>query len=169
MLGASVLPGPFPMSPPRIPSLPGLSSSCCPRLFSPRHPVGQAQRTGCERCMRLAAEAELSRACAALVSPPLLSTADSVLAALRAKHPRAQPVRPALLALGPPARALVPDIFLCGCSGCCAAGPTGMRPSALVMGMRSQPTSPWSCSCLCPHLGRGVFAPLSIQVPLCCC
>ena len=36
------------------------------------------------RCMRLAAEGELSRACAALVAPPMLSDDDGVHSALRA-------------------------------------------------------------------------------------
>ena len=56
------------------------------------------------RCCSLAAEGELSRACAALVDPQPLEVDDAVLDKLRAKHP------PALASMGPPARGLVPDL-----------------------------------------------------------
>lgn len=62
------------------------------------------------RCRQLAAEGELSRACAALVAPPLIRHSPGVMDTLRAKHPRAQPARAALLPLGPPARTDVLDI-----------------------------------------------------------
>ena len=48
------------------------------------------------RCCSLAAEGELSRACAALTSPPLLNNTGAVAAKLQEKHPRAAPARPAL-------------------------------------------------------------------------
>ena len=102
-----------------------------------RHPADdqdaeQAARQA--RCKSLAAEGELSRACAALLSPPLLANTDGVLAKLRAKHPQCPPARPGLVPLGPPAQHHVPDLsveqvltaarsFRRGS----AAGPTGLR------------------------------------------
>ena len=56
-----------------------------------------------ERCKALAAEGELSRACSALVSPPLLGEDEEVSAKLRAKHPQCPPARPGMVPLGPPA------------------------------------------------------------------
>ena len=49
------------------------------------------------RCKALASERDLSRACAALVDPPLLAESPEVAAAaLQDKHPRAPPARPGL-------------------------------------------------------------------------
>ena len=86
------------------------------------------------RCMALAAEGELSRACASLVDPLLLEKKAVVLAALRAKHPTAAPARPSLLGSGPCPAGSTPDFsvedvvraarsFRCGS----AAGPSGLR------------------------------------------
>ena len=106
------------------------------------------------RCMRLAAEGELSRACAALVAPPMLSDDDGVHSALRAKHPRAHPARPSLVQLGPPSPALVPDISAEDVVAAVrsfrgsAPGPTGLRGDHLrealqsAHGTRSLPTLP---------------------------
>ena len=62
------------------------------------------------RCKALASEGDLSRACAALVDPPLLPDLAEVANALRAKHPPAAPARPGLQSLGPSSRADVPEI-----------------------------------------------------------
>ena len=81
-----------------------------------------------------AAEGELSRACAALVSPPLLDNTTDVVSKLQAKHPRAAPARPALVALGLPALAAVPELAvedviqaIRSFSRGSGAGPTGLR------------------------------------------
>ena len=86
------------------------------------------------RCRQLAAEGELSRACAALVAPPLIQHSPGVMDKLRAKHPRAQPALAALLPLGPPARTDVPDIAAADVVAAVrsfrrgsAAGPSGLR------------------------------------------
>ena len=86
------------------------------------------------RCCALAAEGELSRACAALTSPPLLNNTGDVVAKLQAKHPRAAPARPALVALGLPALAAVPELgvedvarAIRSFSRGSAAGPSGLR------------------------------------------
>ena len=87
------------------------------------------------RCKALASEGELSRACNALLNPPLLCPADEgVLPKMRAKHPSSQPALPGLVPLGPPPQSQVPDItthevltaarsFRRGS----AAGPSGLR------------------------------------------
>ena len=86
------------------------------------------------RCLRLAGEGEMSRACAALVSPPLLDDTAEIATKLRAKHPQAPPAMPAMLPLGPPSQTSVPDLsvqdvlaavksFPRGSAG----GPTGLR------------------------------------------
>ena len=62
------------------------------------------------RCCALAGEEELSRACSALVEPEALVIDDEVVAKLRRKHPQAPPARPALASMGPPSRAVVPDL-----------------------------------------------------------
>ena len=86
------------------------------------------------RCCALASDGELSRACAALATPPLLSKNAGVLQKLREKHPRAGPARPALVPLGPPNQAAVPDITgehlrraIQTWSRSSAPGPTGLR------------------------------------------
>lgn len=86
------------------------------------------------RCCALAGEGELSRACAALVAPPLLNHDAHTVTKLRGKHPQAAPARPALVPLGPPSTADVPDITaeqirraIQGWSRSSAAGPTGLR------------------------------------------
>ena len=86
------------------------------------------------RCCGLASEGEFSRACAALVSPPLLDNTDDVAVKLQAKHPRATPARPALVALGPPPLPAVPELgvedvvhAIRSFSRGSAAGPTGLR------------------------------------------
>ena len=87
-----------------------------------------------ERCKAFAAEGELSRACSALVSPPLLGEDEEVSAKLCAKHPQCPPARPGMVPLGPPAHQQVPDLpvdqvlaaarsFRRGS----AAGPSGLR------------------------------------------
>ena len=90
------------------------------------------------RCRQLAAEGELSRACAALVAPALVRHSPGVMDKLRAKHPRAQPARAALLPLGPPARTDVPDIAAADVVAAVrsfrrgsAAGPSGLRDDHL--------------------------------------
>ena len=86
------------------------------------------------RCISLAGEGELSRACAALVDPPLLAESTEVLNSLRAKHPHASPARPGLQSLGPSSRRDVPDISSAevlkavrGFRRGSAPGPTGLR------------------------------------------
>ena len=86
------------------------------------------------RCCALAADGELSRACAALTTPPLLPPSGGVMQKLREKHPRAGPARPALVPLGPPNIAAVPDITgehirraIQTWSRSSAPGPTGLR------------------------------------------
>ena len=86
------------------------------------------------RCISLAGEGELSRACAALVDPPLLAESTEVLNSLRAKHPHASPARPGLQSQGPPSRRDVPDISSAevlkavrGFRRGSAPGPTGLR------------------------------------------
>ena len=85
------------------------------------------------RCCRLGADGELSRACAALVSPPLLDNSRDVVDRLQGKHPKAAPARPALVALGNPSLAAVPDLgvedvgrAIRSFSRGSAAGPTGL-------------------------------------------
>ena len=86
-------------------------------------------------CKQLAAEGELSQACNALLSPPLLSHDDAgVLDKMRAKHPSSQPALPGLVPLGPPLQSQVPDItvdqVLSSARGLrrgSAAGYTGLR------------------------------------------
>ena len=73
------------------------------------------------RCKALASEGDLSRACAALVDPPLLAESPEVAAALQDKHPRAPPARPGLQSLGHPSRADVPEISWRRLSNPCAA------------------------------------------------
>ena len=86
------------------------------------------------RCVALAAEGELSRACAALTSPALLEADGDTVTKLRDKHPQAPPARPCLVQFGPPPQHNVPDIsveqvvsavrsFRRGS----ASGPTGLR------------------------------------------
>ena len=81
------------------------------------------------RCSALAAEGELSRACAALTSPALLEADGDTVTKLRDKHPQAPPARP---------QHNVPDMsveqvvnavrsFRRGS----AAGPTGLRGDRL--------------------------------------
>ena len=87
------------------------------------------------RCKLLAAEGELSCACSALLSPPLLNPADEgVLPKLRAKHPHSQPALPALVPLGPPVQSQVPDLSTADVISAArsfwrgsAAGPSGLR------------------------------------------
>ena len=57
-------------------------------------PVVRARHS---RCCALAGEGELSRACAPLVTPPLLNHDAHTVTKLRSKHPQAAPARPALL------------------------------------------------------------------------
>lgn len=108
------------------------------RLFHRRQPRDDAEDDGPSasqrRCCALAAEGELSRACSALVTPPLLRHDAAVVAKLQAKHPSATPARPALVPLGAPAQAAVPDITteqvleaIRRWSRGSAAGPTGLR------------------------------------------
>ena len=94
-------------------------------------PVVRAQQS---RCCALAGEGELSRACAALVAPPLLNHNADTVTKLRSKHPQAAPARPALVPLGPPSTADVPDITaeqirraIQGWSRSSTAGLTGLR------------------------------------------
>ena len=85
------------------------------------------------RCKALAGEGDLSRACAALVDPPLLPDSAEVANAPRAKHPPAAPARPGLQSLGPSSRADVPEISseeivkaVRGFKRGSAPGPTGL-------------------------------------------
>ena len=71
-----------------------------------RDAVSLGERVQQARAWR-SAEGELSRACAALVAPAL-ENKDGVADKLRAKHPRAQPARLALLALGAASSVAVP-------------------------------------------------------------
>ena len=103
-----------------------------PRRRRPRDDDEEAAQAARQAgCCALAAEGELSRASAALESPPLLDNTTDVVSKLQAKHLRAAPARPAL---GLPALAAVPELavedviqairsFSCGS----AAGPTGLR------------------------------------------
>ena len=106
------------------------------------------------RCLALAAEGELSRACASLVDPPLLEKNAAVIAALRHKHPTAPPARPSLLASGPCPVGAVPDFAVADVVKAArsfrrgsAAGPSGLRVNTCVKlwraptAMRLQPTS----------------------------
>ena len=106
-----------------------------PRRRRPRDDDEEAAQAARQaRCCALAAEGELSRACAALVSLPLLDNTTDVVSKLQAKHPRAAPARPALVALGLPALAAVPELAvedviqaIRSFSRGSAAGPTGLR------------------------------------------
>ena len=108
----------------------------CPARPRSRNPVnGEAANSARQsRCLSLAGEGELSRACAALLSPPLLAEDGGVLDQLRAKHPSCPPARPGLVPLGPPAHNQVPDLSIQqvltatrGFRRGSAAGPTGLR------------------------------------------
>ena len=96
------------------------------------------------RCLALAAEGELSRACASLVDPPLLEKNAAVIAALRHKHPTAPPARPSLLASGPCPVGAVPDFAVADVVKAArsfrrgsAAGPSGLRGEHLREALES--------------------------------
>ena len=97
-----------------------------------------------ERCKALAAEGELSRACSALVSPPLLGEDEEVSAKLRAKHPQCPPARPGMVPDLPVDQVLAAARSFRRGS---AAGPPGCvattfgRPLAPLTVMRLLPTS----------------------------
>ena len=111
-------------------------------LWEPCPAAARRQPSGSEaavaakhaRCKSLAAEGEMSRACAALLNPPPLAAEDSVLAKLHAKHLQSQPARPGLVQLGPPPGDQAPDLSVdlvlsvaCSFRRGTAAGPTGLR------------------------------------------
>ena len=84
--------------------------------------------------LRFGRRRELSRACAALVASALLNHNAHTVTQLQSKYPQAAPARPALVPLGPPSTADVPDItaeqirrVIQGWSRSSAAGPTGLR------------------------------------------
>ncbi|CAE7275446.1 unnamed protein product [Symbiodinium sp. KB8] len=96
------------------------------------------------RCRALAAEGELSRACAALTSPPLLEASQDTVAKLRDKHPQAAPARPSLVQMGPPPQHSVPDVSVEQVAAAVrsfrkgsAAGPTGLRGDHLREALQS--------------------------------
>lgn len=90
------------------------------------------------RCCVLASEGELSRACAALIAPPLYLTPACAFAKLQAKRPQASRARPALLPSRPAPQTVVPEFSVAdvvraarGFSRGSAAGPTGLRGDRL--------------------------------------
>ena len=101
----------------------------------PKAVLHPAPRGG--RRHRLQAAQFTQRRCArwlAVVSPPLLDNTTDVVSKLQAKHPRAAPARPALVALGLPALAAVPELAvedvihaIRSFSRGSGAGPTGLR------------------------------------------
>ncbi|CAL1154289.1 unnamed protein product [Cladocopium goreaui] len=88
------------------------------------------------RCCALAAEGELSRACAALTEPPPLPPSRATLEALAAQHPQAAP--PDVAQLGPARPAAVPEVTkenvvraVRSFSRASAPGPSGLRADHL--------------------------------------
>ena len=88
------------------------------------------------RCCALAAEGELSRACAALTEPPPLPPSRATLEALAAQHPQAAP--PDVAQLGPARPAAVPEVTKANVvravrsfSRASAPGPSGLRADHL--------------------------------------
>ena len=88
------------------------------------------------RCCALAAEGELSRACAALVDAPPLPASSAVLEQLVAQHPQAPP--PDLGQLGPARPAAVPELShdaitkaIRSFARASAPGPSGLRADHL--------------------------------------
>ena len=115
------------------------------------------------RCLKLAAEGELSRPCAALVAPPLLGAEDGVTAKLRAKHPQAVPARATMVPLGPPAQEAVPDIAATDVLQPSRASGAGARLALPACGVtisrkcwaRRTPTRSWPTSRRCFNCSCG--------------
>ena len=116
MLPKAVLVAPtvaVPVTAPRLHRLPAGAACAGLRVSGPA--FGRSCKsppvTGAEarhsRCRRLAADGDLSRACAALVDPPPLPPTPSVLDELKAKHPQA--AAPDTAALSPCRPGAVPE------------------------------------------------------------
>jgi hypothetical protein len=102
-----------------------------PRLDSAKQTAAQQSR-----CCALAAEGELSRACAALVDPPPLPASSATLEQLVAQHPQAP--APDLGQLGPARPAAVPELShdaltkaIRSFARASAPGPSGLRADHL--------------------------------------
>ena len=102
-----------------------------PRLDSAKQTAAQQSR-----CCALAAEGELSRACAALVDPPPLPASSATLEQLVAQHPQAP--APDLGQFGPARPAAVPELShdaltkaIRSFARASAPGPSGLRADHL--------------------------------------
>ena len=135
-----------------------------------RTPPAAATRQSAQqsRCITLAAEGEYSRACSALVAPPLLEASPDIQQKLLAKHPRATAARPGLLGLGPAPVGAVPDITTHAVSNAVrgfrrgtAAGPSGLRSDHLREALQTA-----HCDEVLTHLTAVVHLLAAGQVPL---
>ena len=129
------------------------------------------------RCCALAAEGELSRACAALTEPPPLPPSRATLEALAAQHPQAAP--PDVAQLGPARPAAVPEVTKANVvravrsfSRASAPGPSGLRADHLKETLSTAHGDEVASHlvALCQLLARGeapalVAPPLSRRTP----
>ena len=94
------------------------------------------------RCCLLAAEGELSRACAALVEPTPLPPSAETFTQLQDKHPQAALPDPALL--GPPHPAAVPEFEALLLALCAVL--SALRPQAPLACARTLARGPANCA-----------------------
>ena len=138
-----------------------------PRRRRPPPAAATRQSAQQSRCITLEAEGEYSRACSALVAPPLLEASPDIQQKLLAKHPRATAARPGLLGLGPAPVGAVPDITTHAVSNAVrgfrrgtAAGSSGLRSDHLREALQTA-----HCDEVLTHLTAVVHLLAAGQVP----